>query len=44
MEEAGFDVRPTESMLMVQQLARDFAEKELRPVVMQYRRVAGISV
>ncbi|MGO9482052.1 MAG: acyl-CoA dehydrogenase family protein, partial [Candidatus Kryptoniota bacterium] len=36
MEEAGFDVRPTESMLMVQQLARDFAEKELRPVVMQY--------
>ena len=36
MEEAGFDVRPTESMLMVQQLARDFAEKELRPRVMKY--------
>ena len=36
MEEAGFDVRPTESMLMVQQLARDFAEKELRPLVMKY--------
>jgi hypothetical protein len=36
MEEPGFDVRPTESMLMVQQLARDFADKELRPVVMKY--------
>ena len=36
MEEGGFDVRPTESMLMVQQLARDFAEKELRPRVMKY--------
>lgn len=36
MEESGFDVRPTESMLMVQQLARDFAEKELRPVVMKH--------
>jgi alkylation response protein AidB-like acyl-CoA dehydrogenase len=36
MEEAGFDVRPTESMLMVQQLARGFAEKELRPLVMKY--------
>ena len=36
MEEAGFDVRPTESMLMVQQLARNFAEKELRPRVMKY--------
>jgi alkylation response protein AidB-like acyl-CoA dehydrogenase len=36
MEDAGFDVRPTESMLMVQQLARDFAEKDLRPLVMKY--------
>ena len=36
MEEAGFDVRPTESMLMVQQLAHDFAEKELRHLVMKY--------
>jgi len=36
MEEAGFEVRPTESMLMVQQLARDFAQKELRPLVMKY--------
>jgi len=36
MEDAGFDVRPTESMLMVQQLAREFAEKELRPRVMKY--------
>ena len=36
MEESGFDIRPTESMLMVQQLARDFAEKELRPVVMKH--------
>jgi hypothetical protein len=36
MEETGFDFQPTESMLMVQQLARDFAEKELRPRVMKY--------
>jgi len=36
MEEAGFNFQPTESMLMVQQLARDFAEKELRPRVMKY--------
>ncbi len=36
MDEAGFDVRPTESMLMVQQLAREFAEKELRPNVMKF--------
>ncbi len=36
MEETGFDFQPTESMLMVQQLARDFAEKELRPRIMKY--------
>lgn len=36
MEESGIDFQPTESMLMVQQLARTFAEKELRPVVMKY--------
>ncbi len=36
MEETGFNFQPTESMLMVQQLARDFAEKELRPRVMKY--------
>jgi len=36
MEDSGFDARPSESMLMVQQLARDFADKELRPVVMKY--------
>ena len=36
MGETGFDFQPTESMLMVQQLARDFAEKELRPHVTKY--------
>ncbi len=36
MEETGLNFQPTESMLMVQQLARDFAEKELRPRVMKY--------
>ena len=36
MDETGFNVQSTESMLMIQQLARDFAEKELRPVVMKY--------
>jgi alkylation response protein AidB-like acyl-CoA dehydrogenase len=36
MEETGFNFQPTESMLMIQQLARDFAEKELRPRVMKY--------
>lgn len=36
MEETGLNFQPTESMLMIQQLARDFAEKELRPHVMKY--------
>jgi alkylation response protein AidB-like acyl-CoA dehydrogenase len=36
MNDTGFNIEPTESMLMIQQLARDFAEKELRPVVMKY--------
>jgi alkylation response protein AidB-like acyl-CoA dehydrogenase len=36
MEETGLNFQPTESMLMVQQLARDFAEKELRPRIMKY--------
>ena len=36
MEETGFNFQPTESMLMIQQLARDFAEKELRPRIMKY--------
>jgi alkylation response protein AidB-like acyl-CoA dehydrogenase len=36
MEETGLNFQPTESMLMIQQLARDFAEKELRPRVMKY--------
>ena len=36
MVEAGLNFHPTENMLMVQQLAREFAEKELRPVVMKY--------
>jgi alkylation response protein AidB-like acyl-CoA dehydrogenase len=36
MEETSLNFQPTESMLMIQQLARDFAEKELRPLVMKY--------
>ncbi len=36
MNDTSFNIEPTESMLMIQQLARDFAEKELRPVVMKY--------
>lgn len=36
MTDTSFNIEPTESMLMIQQLARDFAEKELRPVVMKY--------
>jgi alkylation response protein AidB-like acyl-CoA dehydrogenase len=36
MEETDLNFQPTESMLMIQQLARDFAEKELRPRVMKY--------
>jgi hypothetical protein len=36
MVEAGLNFQATENMLMVQQLARAFAEKELRPVVMKY--------
>ncbi len=33
---SGFNLDPTENMLLVQQTAREFAEKELRPVVMKY--------
>lgn len=33
---SGFDFEPTESQKAVQELARDFAEKEIRPVVMKY--------
>ena len=36
MAETAVSFSPTESMTMVQQMARDFAEKEIRPNVMKY--------
>lgn len=36
MPETTISFAPTEQMTMVQQMARDFAEKEIRPHVMQY--------
>jgi len=36
MEQVSPDFEVTESMKMVQQVARNFAEKEIRPVVMKY--------
>jgi alkylation response protein AidB-like acyl-CoA dehydrogenase len=36
MSESAVSFSPTESMIMVQQMARDFAEKEIRPNVMKY--------
>lgn len=36
MSETAISFNPTEQMLMVQQMARDFAEKEIKPNVMKY--------
>ncbi|MBI4534926.1 MAG: acyl-CoA dehydrogenase family protein, partial [Ignavibacteriae bacterium] len=36
MQDAGMDFDLTESQKAVQELARNFAEKEMRPVVMKY--------
>ncbi len=36
MSETAVSFAPTEQMTMVQQMARDFAEKEIRPHVMKY--------
>jgi hypothetical protein len=36
MSESAVSFSPTESMTMVQKMARDFAEKEIRPNVMKY--------
>lgn len=36
MSESAMQFQPTEQMMMVQSMARDFAEKEIRPVIMQY--------
>ncbi|MHB1050116.1 MAG: acyl-CoA dehydrogenase family protein [Bacteroidota bacterium] len=36
MSESALSFSPTESMTMVQKMARDFAEKEIRPNVMKY--------
>ena len=36
MSEAGFSLQPSEQMLLIRQTAREFAEKEMRPLVMKY--------
>lgn len=36
MPDTALQFTPTDQMLMVQAMARDFAEKEIRPLVMQY--------
>ena len=36
MAEAGFSLQPSEQMLMIRQTAREFAEKEMRHLVMKY--------
>src|SRR5689334_24972514 len=36
LEQTGVNFELTESMKMVQEMARNFAEKEIRPVVMKY--------
>jgi len=36
MPDTGIDFSPTEQMLMIQQMAREFAEKEIKPHVMKY--------
>lgn len=36
MSDTAVQFSPTDQMMMVQAMARDFAEKEIRPVIMQY--------
>lgn len=36
MSDAPMSFAPTESMMLVRQMARDFAEKEIRPTLMKY--------